>query len=159
MTEAKRLALPDPEATGALGEALAAACEPPCVIYLEGELGTGKTTLARAFLRGLGHEGPVKSPTYSLLECYDVPAVRVFHLDLYRLAAPEEAAWLGLEELEAAAAVVLVEWPERGGDWLPVPDLRVRLAHADCGRRAELAATSERGARVLEKLALDSVTH
>ena len=145
MPAERRYVLEDAEATEALGAALAEASRPGCVIYLQGELGAGKTTLARGFLRGLGHEGRVKSPTYSLLEPYDTPAGRVIHLDLYRLADPDEAAWLGIEDHAADQARLLVEWPEHGADWLPPPDLVVRLAHDGERRRVTLFSVGERG--------------
>lgn len=144
MTAERRFVLADPAATEALGAALAKASPPGCVIYLEGELGAGKTTLARGFLRGLGHEDRVKSPTYSLLEPYETPAGRVIHLDLYRLADPDEAAWLGIEDHVGGEARLLVEWAEHGAAWLPAPDLVVRLAHDGERRRAVLTATGER---------------
>lgn len=141
--------LPGPEATEALGAALARHGATPCVIHLRGDLGTGKTTLVRGYLRALGHPGKVKSPTYSLVETYVLDDERVFHLDLYRLSDTGEAAWLALEELEREPARVLVEWPERGGDWLPGADLVVTLAHAAQARRAGLAARTAAGRALL----------
>lgn len=151
MSEARAVALPDARATEDLGAALARASEAPCVIHLAGDLGTGKTTLVRGFLRGLGYTGRVTSPSYSLMEPYELEAGRVFHLDLYRLSDPDEAAWLGLEELEREPARVLVEWPERGGAWLPPADIAVHLAHAGSARRARVEARSARGRRLLER--------
>lgn len=143
MTVERRLELPDAAATEALGESLARASAPGWVIYLEGDLGAGKTTLARGFLRALGHQGRVKSPTYSLMESYDTDDGRVLHLDLYRLADPDEAAWLGLADQAADSARLIVEWPERGSGWLPAPDLQVGLEHAGDGRRARLRAADD----------------
>lgn len=144
MAAEQRYVLAGPEATEALGAALAEGSPPGCVIYLEGELGAGKTTLARGFLRGLGHEGRVKSPTYSLLEPYETPAGKVIHLDLYRLSDPDEAAWLGVEDHAVDEARLLVEWPEHGANWLPAPDLVVRLAHDGDRRRVTLTSVGER---------------
>lgn len=144
MPAERRIPLPDAEATEALGAALAAASPGQCVIYLEGELGAGKTTLARGFLRGLGHEGRVKSPTYSLMEPYDTPSGRVLHLDLYRLADPDEAAWLGLADDDGRPTRLLVEWPAHGAGWLPAPDLVVRLEHDGEQRLATIRAESTR---------------
>lgn len=136
--------LDGPQATESLGEALARASADQCVIHLAGDLGAGKTTLARGFLRGLGHTGPVKSPTFSLLEPYDTDRGRVLHLDLYRLADPDEAAWLGLADEQGADVRLLVEWPERGAGWVPAADLLVRLEHDGERRRARLSPVTER---------------
>lgn len=140
--------LEGPVATEALGETLARASADRCVIHLAGDLGTGKTTLARGFLRGLGYVGRVKSPTYSLLEPYDTPRGRVLHLDLYRLADPDETAWLGLADEQASAVRLLVEWPERGAGWVPAADLEVRLEHAEEGRLARLRPVTGRAPRL-----------
>ena len=121
-----------------VGALLAAACPRPAVIYLEGDLGAGKTTLARGFLRALGQAGPVRSPTYTLLEPYDLATGPVFHLDLYRLADAGELEYLGLRDLTGDRAILLIEWPERGTGGLPPPDLRIRITHHGAGRRLEL---------------------
>jgi tRNA threonylcarbamoyl adenosine modification protein YjeE len=106
-------ALADAAATGRLGAALARALgEGGAVLYLSGELGAGKTTLARALLQALGYAGHVRSPTYTLVEPYELQGRRVFHLDLYRLAAAEELEYLGLRDLDPAQDLILVEWPE-----------------------------------------------
>lgn len=148
MAAERSIRLDGPDATGALGEALAKASPAPCVIHLAGELGAGKTTLARGYLRGLGHDGPVKSPTYSLLEPYDTPAGRVLHLDLYRLADPDEAEWLGLADEQEGSVRLLVEWPERGAGWVPAPDLVVTLEHDDGRRLARLSPRTGRAPRL-----------
>lgn len=134
-----------------LGARLARACPDACSIWLQGELGAGKTTLVRGFLRGLGHHGPVKSPTYTLIEPYRLGRLDCYHLDLYRLGDPEELEYLGLRDLMAEACILLVEWPERGAGWLPDPDLRVSIAYAAPGRRLTLSAASHLGTRVLEE--------
>ncbi len=140
-----RLELPDAGATQALGHALADTLPLHAVIYLEGDLGAGKTTLARALLRQLGVIGAVRSPTYTLIERYPTSVGEVAHIDLYRIADPEELLYLGLDDLAASVRLWLVEWPERGRGALPPADLRVQLAMKEAGRQAELMAGSETG--------------
>jgi tRNA threonylcarbamoyladenosine biosynthesis protein TsaE len=137
--------LPDEAATVALAHRLAPQVAEGGVVYLRGELGAGKTTFARALLRALGMGERVKSPTYSLLERYTVNGRDAFHLDLYRIADAGELEWLGLDELEASDAIVLVEWPERGGGALPPADLEILLEHAGAARRGRFMPLSPRG--------------
>jgi len=115
------------------------------VIFLHGELGAGKSTLARAMLRALGVTGPIKSPTYTLVERYPLDAGEAVHLDLYRIAGTGELEFLGLDELAMSARLWLVEWPERGETALPSADLTVHLAVEREGRQAELQANSQSG--------------
>ena len=131
-----------------LGGYLARLCAPPCTLYLQGDLGTGKTTLVRGFLRGLGYRGKVKSPTYTLLEPYELDDRVCYHFDLYRLADPEELEYLGLVDLLDSRAILLVEWPERGADRLPPADLLLRFEHAGDARRLSLSGLSEAGRRL-----------
>jgi tRNA threonylcarbamoyladenosine biosynthesis protein TsaE len=134
-------ALPEVAATDAAGAALARALAPDLrgLITLEGDLGAGKTALARAVLRGLGVTGPVKSPTYTLVEPYVVVGGRVLHLDLYRLGGAGEWLGLGLEDDPPEQALWLVEWPDRAGGMLPPTRLAVTLTEtADGGRRLAL---------------------
>jgi tRNA threonylcarbamoyladenosine biosynthesis protein TsaE len=140
-------------ATLAFGADLARACPLRALIFLSGDLGAGKTTLARGFLQALGHAGKVKSPTYTLVEPYRLGARALYHLDLYRVADPAELEYLGLREMLGEDALLLVEWPERAGDWLPEPDLRVRLAVLPGARRVHCTAGSDRGAEILAALA------
>jgi tRNA threonylcarbamoyladenosine biosynthesis protein TsaE len=121
------------------------------VIFLQGDLGAGKTTLARGVLRALGWTGSVKSPTYTLMEIYDLDQRQLCHLDLYRLAAIEELDFLGLRDVEADS-ILLIEWPEAFAAALPEPDLTIAITHADNGRRLELHAHSTAAATVLERL-------
>ncbi len=125
----------DVDEMDALGHALARVWCPPLVVGLEGPLGAGKTTFVRALLAGFGHDGAVPSPSYTLLESYPLTGVSIHHLDLYRLGDPEELEFLGVRDLITADAILLVEWPDRGGDRLPPLDYRLALDYADRGRR------------------------
>ena len=140
-------------ATEALGARLAGALATGCILHLSGELGAGKTTLARGLLRGLGHRGTVKSPTFTLVEPYQLEGWRLFHWDLYRLTDPEELEFLGLRDQLDGEAVLLIEWPERGRGELPAADLEVVLDYADAGRRCRLEAHSAAGQTLLTVLA------
>lgn len=139
------LFLPTADDTDALGGRLAATMPMRAVVFLHGDLGAGKSTLARALLRGLGVTGPVKSPTYTLIERYALNDGDAAHLDLYRIAAAGELDFLGLDEL-ASARLWLVEWPERGAGSLPAADLEVFLAIEGAGRRVRLLARTTTGA-------------
>lgn len=108
------------------------------LVYLHGDLGAGKTTLARGLLRGLGYQGSVRSPTYTLIESYEAGGQPVHHLDLYRLGDPEELEFLGLRDLLDGQGLLLVEWPERGAGMLPEPELVIEIDYAPPGRRFRL---------------------
>jgi tRNA threonylcarbamoyladenosine biosynthesis protein TsaE len=152
---ARVVSLAQPADTDRLGVALASAfsADQSVVVHLEGELGAGKTSLARALLRGLGVSGPIRSPTYTLLERYPLASGgEAAHLDLYRIIEPDELEYLALDELSASARLWLVEWPQRGGGRLPAADLRIGLALAGDGRRAELMALTDAGERWLRAL-------
>jgi tRNA threonylcarbamoyladenosine biosynthesis protein TsaE len=147
------LVLRDDADTLELGRRLAQACPAGAVIWLRGPLGAGKTTLVRGFLRGMGYEGAVKSPTYTLVEPYTCGGRRVFHLDLYRIAEVAELDYLGLRELQDGEAVLLVEWPERGEGALPPADLGLDLDYHPAGRRVRLEPHSPAGERLSEAAA------
>ena len=115
------------------------------IIYLTGDLGAGKTTFARGFLNGCGVSGPVKSPTYTLVEAYETPTVSVIHLDLYRLLDPEELEPLGLREFARPGYLWLIEWPDRGTGRLPFPDLSVSLSAGKEGHEINVSAASALG--------------
>lgn len=135
-----RLNLPDEAATLALGAKLTSSlfAAGGGVVYLYGDLGAGKTTLARGLLRAAGAQGTLRSPTYTLMEPYTVANQRLLHLDLYRLVDPEEVEYLGLRDYPPDSTLWLVEWPERGLGHLPPPTLVVRLLHDGAARVAEL---------------------
>ena len=124
------------------------------VVWLQGDLGAGKTTLVRSLLRGLGYAGRVKSPTYTLLEPYELDDRMVYHLDLYRLTAPEELEWLGIRDLLTDNDLLLVEWPERGQGVLPEPDLDIVIDYAGEGRRVSARAATLSGEQMLASLSL-----
>ena len=147
------LHLPDAHATDVLGHALAATRPQPAVVHLHGDLGAGKSTLARALLRALGVTGTVRSPTYTLVERYPVEGGEAWHLDLYRIGDPGELDFLGLDE--GGAVLWLVEWPERGATALPAPDLHVALAVEGTGRSASLSGASAVGEQWLGRLAAE----
>lgn len=144
--------LDNEEAQVAFGEALGQALQGRGLIYLEGELGAGKTTLTRGILRAYGHHGAVKSPTYTLIEPYELDSQRVYHLDLYRLSDPEELEFIGGRDVLADDALCIIEWPSRGEGWLPTPDLRLVLKVAAQGRLVSLTACSDLGTRILALL-------
>jgi tRNA threonylcarbamoyladenosine biosynthesis protein TsaE len=114
-----------------------------CLVFLEGDLGAGKTTLVRGFLRAAGYAGAVKSPTYTLVEEYTINRHKVFHFDLYRLADPEELEWIGIRDYLAQDCVCFIEWPKMGQGFLPEPDLIIRLTAQGAGRLLTLASLSE----------------
>lgn len=145
MAGVRELFLADEDATAALGAALAASRPSNAVVHLRGDLGAGKSTLARAWLRALGVTGPVRSPTYTLVERYPLEGGgEALHLDLYRIGDAGELEFLGLDD--ADAPLWLVEWPERGLGALPGPDLEVSLAVSGEGRSCRLAFQGPAGA-------------
>jgi tRNA threonylcarbamoyladenosine biosynthesis protein TsaE len=146
--------LPDEAATLALGAALAECLQPGLAIYLRGELGAGKTTLVRGVLRGLGWRGAVKSPTYALVELYEVSRLNLHHFDFYRFHDPREWIDAGFRESFSGPNVSLVEWPEKAAGLLPPPDVEIALTASGSGRNASLQASSPTGTTFLEKAAL-----
>ncbi|MDX1454932.1 MAG: tRNA (adenosine(37)-N6)-threonylcarbamoyltransferase complex ATPase subunit type 1 TsaE [Gammaproteobacteria bacterium] len=145
--------LEDEAATLDQGRALGQACMAygkSLVIYLVGSLGAGKTTISRGLLRGMGHAGKVRSPTYTLMENYDTDGLPVAHLDLYRLADPEELEFIGLRDMADAAHVLLVEWPEKGAGHLPPADLILALEMEKTGRRLSIEAATPEGRTALQ---------
>ncbi|MGB5260952.1 MAG: tRNA (adenosine(37)-N6)-threonylcarbamoyltransferase complex ATPase subunit type 1 TsaE [Gammaproteobacteria bacterium] len=146
-----QIELADAQATEALGRQLATGMHRG-VVYLEGDLGAGKTALARAILHGRGYPGKVKSPTYTLVEPYRLGEEEIYHLDLYRLSDPEELEWLGVRDLLAETALLLIEWPERGAGQLPAPDLVIVLDHHNTGRMANMQPRTPLGHHMMGML-------
>ncbi len=140
------------EAQLAFGAHLAGVLKPPCLIFLAGELGTGKTTLTRGILGGLGYPGQVRSPTYTLIEPYELQGCELYHFDLYRLADPDELAELGVRDLLHDRAIWVVEWPERAAELLPNPDLRILISYRPPGRRLSISAGSAVGESICANL-------
>ncbi len=145
----KDIWLADAAATEAFGAALANSLLGGAVFHLHGELGAGKTTLVRGLLRALGHQGAVKSPTYTLVEPYQIGAWRILHWDLYRLSDAQELEFLGLREQLDGEAVLLIEWAQRGGGLLPAADVEIALHYALSGRGVVCSANTPRGQAIM----------
>lgn len=145
--------LKNEQSTEVFGAALAKSLpDDGLIIYLHGDLGTGKTTLSRGVIRALGHTGAVKSPTYTLAEPYEFFHFPLYHFDLYRLTHPEEVEFLGVDEYFEPPSVCIIEWPERGRGFLPAADLDISLQTSGNGRRLICRAYTEHGAQVVVRL-------
>lgn len=144
--------LEDEQATLELGAALAPCLQPGLNIYLRGELGAGKTTLVRGIARALGHEGPVRSPTYALVEVYELSRLHLHHFDFYRFRDPKEWIDAGFRESFDGSNITVIEWPEKAGVWLPTADVEIHLEFADPGREATLTSNTLAGQKCLALL-------
>lgn len=147
-----RVVLRDEAETLALAERVHSALPSGALVFLRGNLGAGKTTFVRGWLRAAGFSGPVKSPTFTLVEEYPFEDRIVYHFDLYRLNDPEELEWMGFRDYLRPDAVCFVEWPERGAGLLPRADLEISLEISGTGRIAEISAGTDRGAAALARL-------
>ncbi len=130
--------LSDANQTEAFGLSLAKSISAPVTIYLQGELGAGKTTLVRGLLKGLGHSGSTKSPTYTLVEPYQLDNLTVYHFDLYRLADPEELEYIGIREYQNQNSILIFEWPNKGQGMIPIADLLIELSYSEEGRQLKM---------------------
>ncbi|MCX4027598.1 tRNA (adenosine(37)-N6)-threonylcarbamoyltransferase complex ATPase subunit type 1 TsaE [Endozoicomonas sp. SM1973] len=152
MVEDITFLLANEAATVDFGKQLALAADGKGIFYLEGNLGAGKTTLCRGVLQVLGHQGSVKSPTYTLVEPYELANHKVYHFDLYRLGEPEELEFLGVRDYLQDDNLCLIEWPERGEGFLPIADLTVTLSYRSQGRTVRLTAHTEKGHQVCQRI-------
>ncbi|MFT4924315.1 MAG: tRNA threonylcarbamoyladenosine biosynthesis protein TsaE [Phenylobacterium sp.] len=148
--------LADEAATVAFGETLAKAIDAhingPLAIYLNGDLGAGKTTLTRGIVTGFGHQGRVKSPTYTLVEPYELEQRTIYHFDLYRLGDPEELEFMGIRDYFANNAICVIEWPQRGEGFLPIADISVDLLYLEHYRQITLNSYSPNGDALIKHL-------
>lgn len=132
-----------------LGQKLANLCPPGCKLFLQGELGAGKTTLVRGFLSGLGYQGIVKSPTYTLVEPYQFNDLEIFHFDFYRVNDPEELESIGIRDYFSGSCTCLVEWPEKGLSLLGIPDIFIQIQYQDDQRKVFLKAQTIKGKEII----------
>ena len=149
------LHLADEEAMVAFGGQLANITQGHGLIFLEGDLGAGKTTLSRGIIRGLGHTGAVKSPTFTLVEPYEIGDIRAYHFDLYRLVDPEELEFMGIRDYFDEDALCLIEWPQQGAGFLPKPDLTITIRPHNTGRALTLSPQGSRGEAWCAAVALE----
>ena len=144
--------LPDEASTTDLGAALAALLDGRGTVFLDGELGAGKTTLSRGMLRAMGHTGAVKSPTFTLVEPYVIGSQKIYHFDLYRLEDPEELEYIGFDDFFEGEPLCLIEWPEKSYGFLPKPDLEIKLLYKNQGRASFIDSFTPKGNKCLENL-------
>lgn len=150
MTEVRQYELANEEETLALAKRFSEVLQTPLVVYLKGELGAGKTAFCRGVIQALGHSGAVKSPTYTLVEPYQLKGWRIHHFDLYRLADPEELEYMGIRDYFAEDTLNFIEWPDKGYGWLPGADIEIRIEYAGNGRKITFSALTEAGQRIIK---------
>ncbi|GAA0559102.1 tRNA (adenosine(37)-N6)-threonylcarbamoyltransferase complex ATPase subunit type 1 TsaE [Rheinheimera aquimaris] len=155
MTQFQRV-LQDESATLLLAEQVARHIQPGMTLFLHGGLGAGKTTFSRGLLQALGYKGTVKSPTYTLVEPYQLAAMTVFHFDLYRLRDAEELEFMGIRDYFRTDTLCLIEWPEQGQGYLPVPDLDIHLVFEAEHRHVSVSANTDAGANIIKALTDDA---
>ena len=146
------LFLANEDDTVEVGRKLAQVITAPFTLYLTGDLGAGKTTLSRGLIQGLGHTGAVKSPTYTLVEPYELNGMDIYHFDLYRLLDPEELEFMGIRDYFTDRSLCIVEWPDRGHGLLPEADIHLHLKYDNTGREINIEAKSQLGQVLLAKL-------
>lgn len=151
-TEVCEIFLADENDTLKLGERFAQLISPPLIIWLEGDLGAGKTTFTRGLLNALGYNGAVKSPTYNIVETYPFKGFNLHHFDLYRFQNPEEWLDAGLDELITADSIILIEWPQLGGDLAPPADIILNITISSSGRTVQINAVTAHGINILNKI-------
>lgn len=151
-TEVREIFLADENDTLKLGERFAQLISSPLIIWLEGDLGAGKTTFTRGLLNALGYNGAVKSPTYNIVETYPFKGFNLHHFDLYRFQNPEEWLDAGLDELITADSIILMEWPQLGGDLAPPADIILNITIKSSGRTVQINAVTTNGTKTLNKI-------
>ncbi|MCP4272488.1 MAG: tRNA (adenosine(37)-N6)-threonylcarbamoyltransferase complex ATPase subunit type 1 TsaE [Gammaproteobacteria bacterium] len=149
------LSLETEEETHQFGALLAKHLSAPLVCYLKGDLGVGKTRLVRAMIQSLGYNGNVKSPTYTLVEPYQLQGINIYHFDLYRISDPEELDFFGIRDYFDHQSVSFIEWPDKGKGWLNAADLTILLEFNGDGRKLQLRGLTEKGVNLLIKLKQD----
>jgi tRNA threonylcarbamoyladenosine biosynthesis protein TsaE len=148
----KNVQLDDEAQTVNFAEHMAKCCTESLVIYLEGDLGAGKTTFSRGFIQGLGHKGHVKSPTYTLVKPYELAQWRIYHFDLYRLSDPEELEFMGIRDYFADDCICIIEWPDKGQGLLSPADLHITIEYFEQGRKMHICAKTPKGLAILSRL-------